>query len=150
MITGRINPHEEPAKYQTYQGNDDDWNGMGYQTGWQHRPQTPLYAEQPGILKEAVDIAAKLGFTLGARVKRKNGIDNLGTITHIHQWFSQAWNYTNGELEPFKVTWDNRSGQSGGAFDYGIQDLELVEAAKEVVIVNEKKDDFHEGILHLC
>ena len=26
MITGRINPHEEPTKYQTYQGDYDDWN----------------------------------------------------------------------------------------------------------------------------
>lgn len=154
MITGKIKKYDEPVKYNSYRGGAfggdyEDWNGMHVGMGGSCRTSAPSYSDQPRILEEAVDVARMLGFTLGARVKRRNGIDNLGTIIHIHQYFQQAWNYTTGELEPFKVQWDTKSATTGGAYDYGIQDIELVEPVK-VVETTEKKDDFHEGILHLC
>jgi len=149
MITGSIKKYEEPAKYNTYQGmldGDEGWQYM-YQ-GMSNRYQAPPHAKQAEILQEAVDTARLLGFHVGARVKRRNGIDNLGTIIHIHQFFSQAFNYSTGELEPFKVQWDTKQGTTGGAFDYGIQDLDVVEPEK-VVIDLTKKDEFHEGLPHL-
>ena len=126
MITGSIKTHTEPYRYKPSAATNDDW--QDYQ-GWNQigfRQPTPSFSDQPRLLEEAVSTAAMMGFVLGARVKRRNGIDNQGTITHIHNTFGLAWNYSTGELEPFKVLWDCKPGTKEFSFDYGIPDLEFV------------------------
>lgn len=147
MIVGSIKTYEEPVKYKPHQyhGDFSEWENYA---GFGMRQKTPSYSEQPAIIQEAVEIAASLGFVLGARVKRRNGIENLGTITHIHEFFNQAWNFSTGELEPIKVTWDNKAGNTSGTFDYSIADLELVSSPKPMLALV-KKDEFHEGLPYL-
>jgi len=148
VISGKIKTYEEPRKYQSYNFYDNDSHEWGDFGGIGFRQKTPTYSEQPKLIQEAIEIAATLGFIVGARVKRRNGIENLGTITHIHESFTQAWNYSTGELEPIKVTWDNKAGATGGAYDYSIADLELVIPSKLPALFL-KKDEFHEGLPNL-
>ena len=114
MISGSIRTYEEPVKYVApaysfgYMGGDDSYC------------QAPPYHKQHGVLESALAIGKQLGFIVGAKVKRRSGSQTVGEITNVHTIFSQAWNYTVGELEPYKVKWDN-----GNVFDYGMADLIL-------------------------
>lgn len=153
MISGTIRLHEEPVN--SYQSNfrrgQDTYNDM---YGSIYRTNTPLYKDQAPIIEEALKIGQELGFVLGARVKRKSGNGNVGTITHVHSSFSQAWNYSSGELEPFKVTWDGVNGTMNGTFDYGMQDLVLEDEKQQPLIFlalqQQLKEEQDETLLNLC
>lgn len=145
MISGSIKTHEEPKKITTtYSSNDDDWHTYG---GYSIQRSPPKFSEWSEILEDAVNCAKQIGFIVGARVKRLNGIGTLGTIIHIHDTFSKAWNFSTGELEPFRVQWDTANRTPGGTFDYGIQDLELVESAPVINIIT--KESTHENLSNL-
>lgn len=152
MISGTIRLHEEPVRsYQSnYRRGQDAYNDM---YGSMYQTRTPLYKDQAPILEEAIKVAASMGFILGARVKRKSGNGNAGTITHIHPTFTMAWNYSTGELEPFKVTWDGNHGNNNGTFDYGIQDLVLEDEKQQPLIFQalqqQLKEEHNETLLNL-
>lgn len=145
MISGSIKTHKEPEKaVSSWVADEYDWHTYG---GYRQHKSPPKFSDWPKILEDAVVCARQLGFTIGARVKRLNGIGTLGTIIHIHESLSLAWNYSTGELEPLKVQWDIGSGTPGGAFDYGIQDLELIESAPVIDIFT--KESVHENLSNL-
>lgn len=154
MITGKIRLYDEPIRsyqsttnYRRSQGYDEMYGGM-------YQVQTPLFKDQGPILEEAIKTGASMGFILGARVKRRTGTGSTGTIVYVHQSFTQAWNYSTGELEPFKVTWDGVHGGQNGTFDYSIADLELVADSNTPAIFKalqqQLKEEHDETLLNLC
>ena len=103
------------------------------------------------ILLKKINKGTLAGLILGARVRRKNGIETLGTITHIHRTYAMAWNYTSKQIEPFKVTWDRINNYGGGSFDYRPEDLVVVPVEKHLpILLDQTKGKNNETILHLC
>lgn len=132
MITGKIITYKtEPQVYKYQYQGESDW----YEHG--HFNSMPPFHRQGDILKEMLDEAYRDGFVIGARVRRKTPINSLseGTITHIHEAFGMAWNYTTGVLEPIKVQWDTKDNKAS-CFDYSPEELILIKDESTPVITN--------------
>lgn len=129
MITGSIKLYEEPEKVTKYR--NDNWGWM-YED-WSENTSTEYWKNLDTRLCACLNEGTLQGLKLGARVKRASGNPGEGTITHIHRTHTMAWNETNRQLEPFKVTWDKSIGSaSGGTFDYCADDLVVLEPKKDV------------------
>ena len=121
MITGKITTYKtEPTTYKyehqsSWYGEETYFNSM------------PPYYKQADILNECIKDAYQNGFVIGAQVRRKLPISsqNKGTITHIHEVFGMAWNYTTGVLEPIRVQWDDKENLAK-CFDYNPEELILI------------------------
>jgi hypothetical protein len=155
MITGKIRLYEEPVKYKSYQGNWSNMHGFGgmYDDEGYWSGNSKLTAEeQETAILLAINSATILGYIQGARVKRRAGFGTLGTIIHIHRSYTMAYNHSSGQIEPFKVAWDAGPHSAGGTYDYCIDDLILLEEAKNlpVLLIPEKKETPNENVLHLC
>jgi hypothetical protein len=159
MITGKIQLYEEPVRYTpptTTYHNYRNYGGFGgmYQDDsndtWNTNSKLSADEQEKAVLL-AASAGTMLGFTQGARVKRAAGFGKHGTIIHIHRSYTMAYNHSSGLIEPFKVQWDAEQYSSGGTYDYSMDDLVLVEEAKQLpVLLQGNKEQQNESIPDLC
>ena len=119
MISGSIKLYpEEPER--TYQYNP---NYAPFKRN--HSDISPITKEiREIILTQTLKEVAKIGFTVGSKVKRSTNIGPEGVVTNIYSDISKAYNWQSGEIEPLQVCWEQSNGHT---FDYTVEELKLIE-----------------------
>lgn len=147
MISGSIKIHKEPERVAKSYNNiyqymyDDDYtqdygNAFG-PSDWKEREK---------LLQSTIKEGKDRGLIRGATVKRTAEFGDTGTIVHIHETWTMAWNYSSQTVEPFKVTWENNGvSHQTGTFDYHPSALILVTESQHEVIEHETIPDLHQS-----
>ena len=147
MITGSIKTHDEPEKTPKSTFKQPGGWGWMYESEWDQNDYAQQWRANDDALLKELNKGTLAGLVIGARVKRAGGNPGTGTVTHIHRTHTMAYNATNGEIEPFKVTWDKTGNYTGGSFDYCADDLVVLDKENLPTIIKEIKN---ETVSHLC
>ena len=110
MIKGRIEIHEEPYKNRVAYPNYGSFQSF----------------ETQATLDALLNRAKSAGYVVGAKVKKIVGVERIGTIIRIHDKYVQAYNYQTGDLEPFRVRFENVPQYQLGEIDFAYDEIMLI------------------------